>query len=171
MAAVFAPQRVIARWYSSKWLANAAPSVLVAFLGQHDLVDEPAAERISGGQPRDFDAAEPPLQGLEQGHEIPHGEDVVFHEQTQRIQPVDFLVNGMVQQVRPFAARGVHECVEVDSLWHSLSSRSIFADSRRDPDCASEYLRDRGRSQPYCDSCREEPCPRRMSFFLPVILT
>ena len=74
------------------------PPVVVTFLGQNDLVDEPTAERINGGQPRDFDAAEPPLQGLEQGHEIPHGEGVVFHEQAQRVQPVDLLVDGMVQQ-------------------------------------------------------------------------
>jgi hypothetical protein len=78
-----------------------APSVLVAFLGHNDFVDEPAAEGIKSGQPRDFDAGEPPLQGLEQGHEIPNGEDVVFHEQAQRVQPVDFLVNGMVQQPGP----------------------------------------------------------------------
>ena len=79
---------------------SAAP-VLVALLGQHDLVDEPAAEGIGGGQPRHFDAAEPLLQRLEQGHEVPHGEDMVFHEQAQRLQPVDFPVNGMVQQCGP----------------------------------------------------------------------
>jgi hypothetical protein len=77
---------------------KSASSVLVALLGQHNLVDEPTAEGISGRQPRDFDTAEAALQGLEQGHEIPHGEDVVFHEQAQRVWPVDFLVNGMGQE-------------------------------------------------------------------------
>ena len=78
---------------------EAALAVLVALLGQHDLVDEPGGERVGGGQPRDIDAAKTPLQHLQQRHEIPHGEDVVFHEEAQRPQAVDLPVDGVVQEV------------------------------------------------------------------------
>ena len=73
-------------------------AVLVALLGQYNLVDEPGAAGVGNGQPRHFDAAELPLERFEQGHEVPDGEDMVFHEQVQRLQAVDFPVNGMVQQ-------------------------------------------------------------------------
>lgn len=91
---------------------KSAPTVFVAFLGQHNLVDEPAAQGIGGRQPWEFDAAKPPLQCLEQRHEIPHGEDMVFHEQSQRVQPVDFLVKGMAQKGGPERREAVNDFLE-----------------------------------------------------------
>ena len=57
---------------------KSALAIDVTFLGQNDFIDEPTAEWIDAGQPRNLDATEPPLQGLEQRHEIPHGEHVMF---------------------------------------------------------------------------------------------
>jgi hypothetical protein len=73
-----------------------APSVVITFLGQNNLVDEPTAERIGHRQPGNFNTTEPALQSFEQGHEIPHGKDVVFHEQVQCLQAVDAPINGVL---------------------------------------------------------------------------
>src|ERR1700682_3550611 len=79
-----------------------AVSVVVTFLGQNDCVDEPGAEWVNGGQPRDFDAAEPPLQSLEQRHEIPHGDGVMSQKQAQGVQPINFVIDGMAQERSPW---------------------------------------------------------------------
>jgi hypothetical protein len=73
-----------------------APSIVITFLGQNNLVDEPTAGRIGNRQPRDFNTTESALQRFEQRHEIPHGKDVVFHEQVQRLQAVDPPINGVL---------------------------------------------------------------------------
>jgi hypothetical protein len=53
---------------------------------------------LGEGQPRDGDAAELPLQGLEQGHDVPHREDVVRHKCPKGIDPVDLLVDRVARQ-------------------------------------------------------------------------
>jgi len=89
--------------YSSKWLVNPPRPVVVTLLGHHDLVDETTAEdQVQAA--RGLRRSRAVLQGLEQGHENPHGEDVVFHEQTQRVEPVDFPDRWDGSAVRPFAA-------------------------------------------------------------------
>ena len=80
---------------------DSASAIIVGFLGKHDLVDEAARLRISGDHPRHFDAAESSLQHLEQRHEIPHSEDVVFHEKSQYIKAIHFAVNAVVEQSLP----------------------------------------------------------------------
>ena len=75
-----------------------APAVVVALLGQHDLVDEPARHGVGRRAPGHVDAAEVALQGLEQRHEVPHGEDVVLHEQAQGPHPANLAVEGMVEE-------------------------------------------------------------------------
>ena len=80
---------------------DSASAIIVGFLGKHDLVDEAARLLIAGGEPRHFDAAESSLQHFEQRHEIPHSEDVVFHEQSQRIHAINFAVDAMVEQGLP----------------------------------------------------------------------
>lgn len=57
--------------------------VEVALLPEHHLIDHPSEPRIPHRTPRKVDAGQPALQGLEQGHEVPDGIDVVFHENTQ----------------------------------------------------------------------------------------
>ena len=83
---------------------EAALAVLVALLGQHDLVDEAGGLGVGGGQPRHADAAQAALHRLQQRHEVPHGEDVVFHEQPQRRQAVDLPVEGVAQEGRAMTA-------------------------------------------------------------------
>jgi hypothetical protein len=61
-------------------VADEAAAQLVALLDEHDVVDEPAAAGRTRRYPRDLDAGEAALQGLEQRHEVPHREDVVLHE-------------------------------------------------------------------------------------------
>ena len=72
--------------------------VVVALFSEDDFVDKPTPLLIAGGQPRDFDTTEFPLQHLEQRHEIPHGEDVVFHEKSQRINAINFAVDAVFEQ-------------------------------------------------------------------------
>ena len=55
---------------------------------------------VVAGEPGNVDARQLPLQRFEQGHEIPHGKDVVLHEDVQGGQGVDRLVDGMVEQGR-----------------------------------------------------------------------
>ncbi len=76
---------------------KSASSIVVRLFGKNDFVDEATALRFSGGQPRHFNAAEPPLQHFEQRHEIPHGKDVVFHEQTQRFNAINVVVNAVLE--------------------------------------------------------------------------
>jgi hypothetical protein len=80
---------------------ESASSIIVGFLGKHDFVDETARQRIGGYHPRHFDAAESSLQHLEQRHEIPHGEDVVFHEKSQHIKAIHFAVDAVMEQSLP----------------------------------------------------------------------
>jgi len=73
-----------------------APTVVIAFLGQNNLIEEPTAGRIGHRQPGNFNTTESALQRFEQGHKVPHGKDVVFHEQVQRLQAVDPPINGVL---------------------------------------------------------------------------
>jgi hypothetical protein len=77
---------------------EATMPVFVALLGQHDFVDEPATQRLPRRNPRHHCAAQSPLQLLEEGHEVPDGEDVVLHEQPQGRLTVDVPVDRMFQQ-------------------------------------------------------------------------
>ena len=80
-------------------MANESASpVFVTLFSKDDFVDKPTSLLIAGGEPRDFNAAESPLQHLEQRHEIPHGEDVVFHEKSQRINAINFAVDAVFEQ-------------------------------------------------------------------------
>ncbi len=49
-----------------KVAGESAASVVVAFFGENDLVDEPATPQIDRRQPRNLDIAEPALQALQQ---------------------------------------------------------------------------------------------------------
>jgi hypothetical protein len=78
-------------------MAGDPPSaIIVGFLGKHDLVDKAACLRISGDYPRHADTAESLLQYFKQRHEIPHSENVVFHEESQHIEVIHLAVDTMV---------------------------------------------------------------------------
>ena len=57
----------------------------VAFLLQYDLVDEPTAEWFRRRRPRQRNARQARLQRLEQRHEVPDREHVMFHERTEML--------------------------------------------------------------------------------------
>lgn len=58
-------------------------AIRVGFLTQDDFIDQTPARRIIRGSPGNRNTAQPLLQGLQQGHEIPDGEDVILHKRTQ----------------------------------------------------------------------------------------
>ena len=59
-------------------VTDEATAKLIALFDEHDVVDQPAAAGRTGRYPREFDARQLALQGLQQGHEVPHREDVVL---------------------------------------------------------------------------------------------
>ena len=81
-----------------------ALAVLVALLGQDDLVDEAGGWRGPRRQPGDVVAAEALLQRLEQGHEVPDGEDVMLHEQPEGRRAVELPVDRVALTAPPAAA-------------------------------------------------------------------
>jgi hypothetical protein len=91
--------------------------IVIAFFGQHDFIDEPATEVIRGGNPRDVDTREQSLQGLEQAHEIPNGEDVVLHEDMQRLEAVDRTIDRMIEQGRLERDESLMKSIEVRHVW------------------------------------------------------
>ena len=83
-------------------MAGDPPSaIIVGFLGKHDLIDKAACLRISGDHPRHADAAKSLLQYFQQRHEIPHSENVVFHEESQHIEAIHLPVDAVVEQNFP----------------------------------------------------------------------
>ena len=57
------------------------------------------AESVSaGGVQRHGPAGQAKLQGLQQAHEVPHGEDVRAHEQAQRFRVLNPPVHGVIDQ-------------------------------------------------------------------------
>ena len=77
-------------------MGDGAAGVEVGLLAEDDLIDEATGFREGGGDPGDGGAGEPRLQGLEQGHEVPDGEDVRLHEETEMLR----CANGRVKRVR-----------------------------------------------------------------------
>src|SRR5690606_29091470 len=76
-------------------------AIVVRFLRKHDLINEAARQRISGGQPRNLHTAQSLLQRLEERHEVPHGKDVVLHECPYGVETINLTVNTMYQQGFP----------------------------------------------------------------------
>ena len=70
-------------------VAEGAAFKLVRLFAEDDLVDEAAAGGEARGDPGDGGAGELGLQGFEEGHEIPYGEDVRLHEETQMLRGAD----------------------------------------------------------------------------------
>jgi hypothetical protein len=73
----------------------------IAFFDQDNLVDEPARHAVLSRNPRRLHTGEITLQGLQQGHEIPDGERVALHEDTQLGQRLDLAVDRMGQHPHP----------------------------------------------------------------------
>jgi hypothetical protein len=59
-----------------------------------------AARALSAGNHGTFCARQVLLQPLQERHEIPDGEDMIFHESPQILDGSDLRVNGVVQQPR-----------------------------------------------------------------------
>src|SRR4051812_15983559 len=82
-------------------VADEPGAVLVALLDQDDVVDQPAAGGRPGRHPRDVDAGQLALQGLQEGHEVPDGEDVVLHERDDRAEVAEARVHRMSDHPAP----------------------------------------------------------------------
>ena len=77
-------------------VGDGAAGVEVGLFAEDDLVDEAAGLGEDGGRPGNGGTGEPRLQGLEEGHEVPDGEDVRLHEEAE----VRGCADGGVERVR-----------------------------------------------------------------------
>ena len=55
-------------------------TIVVALLTEHDLIDQSPGLCARSRNPNGVHASQRPLQGLQNGHEIPDSEDVILHE-------------------------------------------------------------------------------------------
>jgi hypothetical protein len=72
----------------------------IRLLADHDVVDQARSPCVVRREPRHFCARQVLLQPLQERHEIPNGEDMIFHESPQILDGSDLRVNGVVQQLR-----------------------------------------------------------------------
>ena len=105
-----------------------------------DLVDEARCCRVGGRHPGVARGAEVGLEALHEGHEVPDGEAVRLHEDSQPRQVVDRPVNRVVEelplQVSGKFERGGHGSVGVERLgvrWPISQRGAELADRRRQP--------------------------------------
>ena len=70
----------------------------VAFFTKNDLIDEPASLCILCWHPWEIDAGKSALQSLQQGHKIPHGKHVRFHEDVERLKRSDRAIEWMLRE-------------------------------------------------------------------------
>jgi hypothetical protein len=71
---------------------------LVRFLADYDLVDEAPHGGGAARNPDRLHAGEMALQGLQEAHEVPHGEHVVFEEHVQALLIADGGIERILQQ-------------------------------------------------------------------------
>ena len=76
----------------------------IRLLADHDVVDQARSLGVFRREPRHFCARQVLLQPLKERHEIPDGEDMIFHKSPQILDGSDLRVNGVIQQLR---AKGV----------------------------------------------------------------
>ncbi len=88
------------------------PAIGVTFFAQHDFVNQPGGREIGRRQPGNGDATHSLLQRLEQRHEVPHGEHMLFHEGPQRRRAVEHAIDWMMQQRLPRRLNGHTNLVE-----------------------------------------------------------
>ena len=81
-----------------------AVRINIRLLPDHDVVDQTRRPGVVRREPRHVCARQVLLQPLQERHEIPDGEDMIFHESLQILDGSDLRVNGMVQQPR---AKGI----------------------------------------------------------------
>ena len=79
----------------------------IRLLADHDVVDQAGGPRVFRREPRHFCARQVLLQPLQERHEIPDGEDMIFHESSQILDGSDLCVNGVVQQLRAKSVEAV----------------------------------------------------------------
>ena len=72
----------------------------IRLLADHDVVDQARSPGVVSRKPRYFCARQILLQPRQERHEIPNGEDVIFHESPQIRYGSDLRINGMFQQLR-----------------------------------------------------------------------
>jgi hypothetical protein len=76
----------------------------IRLLADHDVVDLARSPGVVRREPWHICARQVSLQPLQERHEIPDGEDMIFHESPQILDGGDLRVNGVVEQ--PLAKRG-----------------------------------------------------------------
>jgi len=76
----------------------------IRLLADHDVVDQARSPGVVRREPWHICARQVSLQPLQERHEIPDGEDMIFHESPQIGDGSHLRVNGVVQQLR---AKGV----------------------------------------------------------------
>ena len=76
----------------------------IRLLADHDVVDQARSPGVVRREPWHICARQVSLQPLQERHEIPDGEDMIFHESPQILNRGDLRVNRVVQQ--PLAKRG-----------------------------------------------------------------
>jgi hypothetical protein len=81
--------------------SKASLSIFVRFLTQNNLVHKSGQTWVSHRQPWNGIAAKVFLQPFQKPHEVENSKDVVLHEDSQRRQVVDSVINRMVQKLRP----------------------------------------------------------------------
>ena len=75
-----------------------ALGIEVGLFLEHDVVDEAGRRGMSGGDPGQGHTGEGALEGLRQRHEVPDGEDVVFHEHLDRLGTDQLAMEAMGEQ-------------------------------------------------------------------------
>ena len=69
----------------------------IRFLADDDVVDQARSPGVVGWEPRHSCARQILLQPLQERHEIPDGEDMIFHESPQILDRIDLRVDGVLQ--------------------------------------------------------------------------
>src|SRR4029077_9233757 len=79
----------------------------IGLFADHDIVDQARGLCIVRRKPRHADARHVLLKPFQEGHKIPNGKNVIFHEAPQIGDGNDLRIKGMIQQRRAQAAKMV----------------------------------------------------------------
>jgi hypothetical protein len=92
-------------------------AVVVALLGENNLVDESAGLAVGRRDPGEAYARQLTLEGLQERHEVPDREDVVLHEDAEARGSLDRRIKRMAKQA---IAKRADRLDELFLAWHHM---------------------------------------------------